>query len=76
MWEEATRGNHFLDNITGWPEALATVNRVLSTKSTLRSLSKKSLPNLGRSVPGIMRQSGHKMPPKSWSKLTLKRRGL
>ena len=76
MWEEATRGNHFPDNITGWLEALATVNRVLSSKSTLRSLSKKSLPNPGRSIPSIMRQSGHKMPLKSWSKLRLKRRGL
>ena len=36
----------------------------------------KSLLDLGMSIPGTLGQSGHEMPPKPWSKLRPKGRGL
>ena len=29
----------------------------------------KSSPDLGMSIPNVVRQTGHEMPPKLWSKL-------
>ena len=71
MWEEATRGNHFLGHNRLVRQAaqrfLATVNRASSTNSKLSGLSTKSLPDLGPSI------LGHKMPPKTWVKIKTKR---
>ena len=52
---------------------LAPVNRASSSYSKLSGLSTKSLPDLGPSILGAMRQSGHKMPPKTWVKIKTKR---
>ena len=82
LWrrEEATRRSHFPDHNRPVKPAvqklLAAVNRALSNNSTLRDLSTKSLPDLEMCIPSTEGQTGHEMPPKPWSKLWPKRKGL
>ena len=82
LWirEEATRGSHFPDhNRPAKPEVqklLVAVNRASSSNSTLRDLSTKSLPDVGMSIPSTEGQTGHETPPKPWSKLWPKGKGL
>ena len=63
-------------NKTGSWQAFATVNRTLSSKSTLSGLPTKSLPDLGMRILSTIGQTGHKIPPKAWSKLRPKGKGL
>ena len=50
-------------------DSLATVNRAQFNKSTLSGLAMKFSPDLGMSIPNIVRQTGHEMPPNLWLKL-------
>ena len=66
MWEEATRGNIFLDqgaSKTGRVERLATY-KAWSSENTLSGLSMKFLLDLGMSLPSTMGHNYHEMPPK------------
>ena len=66
MWEEATRGNIFLDqgaSKTGRVERLATY-KAWSSDDTLRGLSVESLLDLGMSLPSTVGHHDHEMPPK------------
>ena len=66
MWEEATRGNIFLDQEarkTSRVQRLATC-KAWSSDNTLRGLSVESLLDLGMSLPSTMGHNDHEMPPK------------
>lgn len=47
-----------------------------SSNSTLSRLTRKSLTDLGVSIPSTLGQACHEMSPKPWSKLRPKGKGL
>ena len=74
MWEDATRGNIFLDH--NWlvrqvvQRLFATVIRPSPVRAHWVALSAKSLPDLGMSIPSTMGWKGHEMPLKTMVEYT------
>lgn len=77
MWEEATRGNHFWTIFqVGQRLWLLLTESCPLNKAHWEACQRNPYPTWEGVFLSLMRQSSHKMPPKSWSKLRLKRRGL
>ena len=74
MWEEATRGNIFLDqeaSETGRAQRLATY-KAWSSDNTLSGLSVESMLDLGMRLPSPVGHNDREMPPNMVKYVTMK----